>query len=73
VKIAALAPFPFIGLEFGGAERIQNLLTRVEHEIEVFTPIYTSAQKGKFANLNAKRGQGMLAVAFEQRGIQCGL
>ena len=52
MKIAALAPFPFIGLEFGGAERIQNLLTRVDHEIEVFTPIYTSAQKGKFANLN---------------------
>lgn len=52
MKIAALAPFPFVQLEFGGAERIQNLLTSVQHEIEVFTPIYTPSQKGKFANLN---------------------
>lgn len=52
MKIAALAPFPFVGLEFGGAERIQNLLTRVDHPIEVFTPNYGPSQTSKFKNLS---------------------
>ena len=52
VKIAALAPFPFVGSEFGGGERISNLLTSVEHEIEVFTPNYGPSQQLKHKNLN---------------------
>jgi glycosyltransferase involved in cell wall biosynthesis len=52
VKIAALAPFPFVGSEFGGGERIYNLLTSVEHEIEVFTPNYGPSQQLKHKNLN---------------------
>lgn len=38
VKIVALAPFPFVGAEFGGGERIYNLLTRIQSEIEVLVP-----------------------------------
>jgi glycosyltransferase involved in cell wall biosynthesis len=52
VKIAALAPFPFVKAEFGGGERISNLLTSVEHEIEVFTPNYGPSQQLKHKNLN---------------------
>ena len=52
MKIAALAPFPFVGLEFGGAERITNLLTRVEHELDVFVPNYGDAVSGHYKNLN---------------------
>ena len=51
MKIAALAPFPFAGMEYGGAERIQNLLTRVSHEIDVFVPNYGDATYSEFANL----------------------
>jgi glycosyltransferase involved in cell wall biosynthesis len=51
VKIAALAPFPFAGMEYGGAERIQNLLTRVNHSIDVFLPNYGDATYSEFANL----------------------
>lgn len=36
MKIAALAPFPFVEAEFGGGQRIHNLLTAVDHEIRVF-------------------------------------
>lgn len=36
MKIAALSPFPFYQAEFGGGERIHNLLTRVDHKIKVF-------------------------------------
>lgn len=52
MKIAALAPFPFAGMEFGGAERIQNLLTRVEHSLDVFVPNYGDAVRGEYKNLN---------------------
>jgi glycosyltransferase involved in cell wall biosynthesis len=51
MKIAALAPFPFVGLEFGGAERISNLLTRVDHELDVFVPNYGDAVTGHYKNL----------------------
>jgi glycosyltransferase involved in cell wall biosynthesis len=40
VKIAALAPFPFVGTEFGGGERIYNLLTRIEAPVDVLCPNY---------------------------------
>lgn len=52
VRIAALAPFPFVGLEFGGAERITNLLTRVDHQLDVFVPNYGDAVTGHYKNLN---------------------
>ena len=52
MKIAALAPFPFAGMEFGGAERIQNLLTRVDHRLDVFVPNYGDAVRGEYKNLN---------------------
>ena len=38
MKLTALAPFPFVGAEFGGGERIHNLLTRIDAELEVFIP-----------------------------------
>lgn len=38
VKLLALAPFQFLGGQFGGAERIQNLLGRIENQIEVLVP-----------------------------------
>ena len=38
MKLLALAPFPFLGAQFGGGERIFNLLGRVEHPIEVLVP-----------------------------------
>lgn len=40
VKIVALAPFPFVGGQFGGAERIYNLLTRIENSVDVICPNY---------------------------------
>ena len=52
VKIAALAPFPFVGFEYGGAERIHNLLTRVEHQLDVFVPNYGDIQYAQYHNLN---------------------
>jgi glycosyltransferase involved in cell wall biosynthesis len=52
MKLAALVPFPFINLEFGGAERIVNLLTKVESEIDVFVPNYSTDMKDKYQNLN---------------------
>ena len=51
MKIAALAPFPFIGMGFGGAERIENLLTRIDHQIDVFLPNYGDVTYGEHANL----------------------
>lgn len=41
MKIAVLAPFPFVGAEFGGGERIYNLLSRVEADLRVFVPNLT--------------------------------
>lgn len=38
MKLLALAPFPFLGGQFGGAERIQNLLGRIETPLEVLVP-----------------------------------
>jgi glycosyltransferase involved in cell wall biosynthesis len=52
VKIAALAPFPFVGFEYGGAERIHNLLTRVQHQLDVFVPNYGDIQYAQYHNLN---------------------
>jgi glycosyltransferase involved in cell wall biosynthesis len=52
MKLAALVPFPFINLEFGGAERILNLLTRVDAEIDVFVPNYGKDLQDKYKNLN---------------------
>lgn len=52
VKIAALAPFPFVGFEYGGAERIHNLLTRVGHRLDVFVPNYGDIQYAQHGNLN---------------------
>lgn len=51
VKIAALSPFPFVGMQYGGAERIHNLLTRIDHEIDVFLPNYGDVTYSEFANL----------------------
>lgn len=36
MKIAVLAPFPFVQAEFGGGERIYNLLSRVDADLRVF-------------------------------------
>lgn len=52
MKIAALAPFPFVGFEYGGAERIHNLLTRVGHQLDVFVPNYGDIQYAQYHNLN---------------------
>lgn len=52
MRIAALAPFPFIKAEFGGGQRIYNLLTRVEAKLEVFTPNYQVEGTDTIANLN---------------------
>ena len=54
MKLAALAPFPFHNGGFGGAERILNLLTRVEHAIDVFIPTATTQSPIQLANLTIK-------------------
>jgi len=36
MKIAALTPFPFVHAEFGGGQRIENLLLSVDNEVRVF-------------------------------------
>jgi glycosyltransferase involved in cell wall biosynthesis len=51
MKIMALAPFPFVGAEFGGGERIENLLMRVQHPIEVLVPYLGSPGRMKAKNL----------------------
>lgn len=52
MKIAALAPFPFANGEFGGAERIENLLTRVKHPIKVFVANTGAKASGQYKNLD---------------------
>jgi glycosyltransferase involved in cell wall biosynthesis len=52
MKIAALAPFPFHEAEFGGGERIDNLLTRIDSEVCVFVPNYGSEGSLKYKNLD---------------------
>lgn len=54
MKIAALAPFPFVDKHFGGAERIYNLLTRIEHEVEVFVPNLTGFGEENHKNLKIR-------------------
>lgn len=56
MKLAALAPFPFHAGQFGGAERIRNLLCRVENEIDVFIPTLQEMPDEKFYNLNLHYG-----------------
>jgi glycosyltransferase involved in cell wall biosynthesis len=51
VKITALAPFPFVGAQFGGGERIYNLLSRVENEIDVLIPTFGEPQRMRHNNL----------------------
>jgi glycosyltransferase involved in cell wall biosynthesis len=36
MKLAALVPFQFYGAKFGGADRVLNLLTRVDSQIDVY-------------------------------------
>lgn len=52
MKIAALAPFPFHEAEFGGGERIDNLLTRIDGEVRVFVPNYGGEGRLKYKNLD---------------------
>lgn len=52
MRLAALAPFAFHNGGFGGAERILNLLTRVEHPIDVFVPAATVGPAIQLGNLN---------------------
>jgi Glycosyltransferase len=52
MRIAALAPFPFHDAEFGGGERIENLLTRVDGEVRVFVPNYGGEGRLKYKNLD---------------------
>jgi hypothetical protein len=54
MKLAALTPFPFHTGGFGGAERILNLLTRVQHPIDVFVPAATVGAPIQLANLTIK-------------------
>jgi glycosyltransferase involved in cell wall biosynthesis len=54
VKIVALAPFPFVEAEFGGGERIHNLLTRVENSVQVFVPSYEHEAKFLYKNLQVE-------------------
>lgn len=52
MKIVALAPFPFVEAEFGGGERIFNLLTRVDSQIKVFVPNFGGEGTIVSKNLN---------------------
>ena len=54
MKIVALAPFPFVEMHFGGAERIYNLLTRIDNSVEVFVPNLTGNGTQKHKNLDIK-------------------
>ena len=51
MKIVALAPFPFMGRQFGGAERIYNLLSRIENPVDVICPNYGDTFTDKHKNL----------------------
>ncbi len=51
MKIAALAPFPFANGEFGGAERIDNLLTSIKHPVRVFIANSGATGIEKYKNL----------------------
>lgn len=52
MKIVALVPFPFVGMEFGGSERIYNLLTRVQAPLEVLVPHLKTPQRMIHKNLS---------------------
>lgn len=54
MKIVALAPFPFVEMNFGGAERIYNLLTRIDDSVQVFVPNLTGNGTQKHKNLDIK-------------------
>jgi glycosyltransferase involved in cell wall biosynthesis len=52
MRIAALAPFPFHDAEFGGGERIDNLLTRIDGKVRVFVPNYGGEARIEHKNLD---------------------
>jgi glycosyltransferase involved in cell wall biosynthesis len=52
MRIAALAPFPFHEAEFGGGERIENLLTRIDGKVRVFVPNYGGEGRMDYKNLD---------------------
>ncbi len=52
MRIAALAPFPFHDAEFGGGERIDNLLTRIDGPVRVFVPNYGGEGRIQYKNLD---------------------
>jgi glycosyltransferase involved in cell wall biosynthesis len=52
MRIVALSPFPFHDAEFGGGERIQNLLTRVDSPLRVFVPNYGGEGRMQYHNMD---------------------
>lgn len=57
MSLVALAPFRFHDQRFGGAERIRNLLTRVEHPITVFVPNLQDFPTDIHKNLKIRYGK----------------
>ena len=52
MKIAALTPFPFVHAEFGGGQRIENLLLSVDNEVRVFVANLHGEGTGRYKNLD---------------------
>ena len=52
MRIVALAPFPFHDAEFGGGERIDNLLSRVDNELRVYVPNYGGEGRLQYKNMD---------------------
>jgi len=52
MKIAALSPFPFMDAEFGGGQRIDNLLTSIDNEVRVFIANGGAEGRGRHKNLD---------------------
>lgn len=57
MSLVALAPFRFHDQKFGGAERIRNLLTRVEQPITVFVPNLEPFPTDTYKNLTIRYGK----------------
>lgn len=52
MRIVALAPFPFHDAEFGGGERIDNLLSRVDAPLRVYVPNYGGEGSLQYKNMD---------------------
>lgn len=67
MTLVALAPFRFHDQQFGGAERIRNLLTRVEEKITVFVPLLDAMPTETYKNLTIRYGEIPREILAEKK------